>query len=609
MPLAPFTPVKVGRIFWAALGLVLVGLAAYCNSFHGPFINDDVLTINNETVGSKHGWLELLSAPSGAETTAGRPVVNLSLALNYDWGGLAVGSYHVTNLAIHLLAGLVLFGLVRRTLELPSMRPAFDGWALRLGFVTALLWTLHPLETNSVTYVVQRAESLMGLFYLLALYCFVRAEQSVRANRWRTLAVAACLLSTLSKEVAVTIPVVIFLYDRTFIAGTFAGAWRSRWPWHMAMACTWLPLACIVDALGSRGETAGYGIGVSGWQYAESQFRTITTYLQLAVWPHPLQHDYGTGLNYELPDVLPYAVVVLVVVAATVHCLWYRPKLGFLGAWILIILAPTSSVMPISSEPIAEHRMYLPLAGVIMLAVVGLWKCAGQKLLAVALAMALAFGLLTFLRNEDYRTELRIWTDIISKSPDNAREHNARGTVLANLGRLQEAEAEFYHSLKFNPGYAQAENNLGTLYGLLGQFDLAVLHYKLSLRDKPDVLMYISLSHILVAQQHYQEARQQLEAALRLAPNFPEAEFRLGNIYAVTGQPQKALAYYQRTLELEADNALAYNNEGTVLLQLGRRADAVRAFEAALRVNPNLTEARTALDSIQPTATPAIPSP
>ncbi|HZP59876.1 MAG TPA: hypothetical protein VFB27_06085, partial [Opitutaceae bacterium] len=155
--------------FAAGALLVLAGLATYLNSFAGPFIFDDELWITkNPSIRQLWPIGSVLWPPSGA-IYCGRPVLNLSLAVNYAWGGTGVGGYHAFNLAVHLVAGLALFGIVHRTLLL-SRNEIWRAQAARLAFFAALLWLVHPLQTESVTYVIQRAEALMGMFYLLTLY-------------------------------------------------------------------------------------------------------------------------------------------------------------------------------------------------------------------------------------------------------------------------------------------------------------------------------------------------------------------------------------------------------------------------------------------------------
>jgi len=177
-----------------AIGIIIfAGVATYHNCFVVPFLLDDVESIaQNPTI--RHLWpIWQALSPSATSMVGGRPVVNLSFAFNYAVGGLVPWGYHALNLAIHILAGLALFGVVRRTLLQPSLRERLGPSAARWALAAAVLWTVHPLQTEAVTYISQRCESLMGLFYLLTLYCFIRGADSQRSDRWFALSVMACL--------------------------------------------------------------------------------------------------------------------------------------------------------------------------------------------------------------------------------------------------------------------------------------------------------------------------------------------------------------------------------------------------------------------------------
>ncbi len=246
-PTVPFTEAFSGWAIVAAAGLiVLVTAAAFSSSFAGVFVFDDEFAItNNPTIRQLWPIWTTLCPPRHGETVTGRPLLNLSLAINYAISGYGVWSYHAVNLAIHILGALLLFGILRRTFLLPTMRDRWGAAALPLAFVVALLWAIHPLQTESVTYIVQRAESLVGMFYLLTLYCFIRgtsvAGSGVRGQglrkfsvfsfqfrrihpssfilppvAWYAGSVLACLLGMASKEVMISAPLVVLLYDRTF---------------------------------------------------------------------------------------------------------------------------------------------------------------------------------------------------------------------------------------------------------------------------------------------------------------------------------------------------------------------------------------------------------
>ena len=226
--------------FFSPLLILAAGVLAYANSFSCPFIFDD------KTVVTANPHIYYLWPPWRAVLVPTRFMADLSFALNYAIGGFNAADYHVANLIIHICAGLLLYGVVRRTLLLPRFEGHFRSASPWLALTVAVLWVAHPLQTESVTYVAQRIEALMGCFYLLAFYCFVRGVHSRRSRWWLDGALAACLLGMGTKEMMVTLPAVMFLYDATFVAPSWLAALRARWKFYVALALSlgFLPCCC-----------------------------------------------------------------------------------------------------------------------------------------------------------------------------------------------------------------------------------------------------------------------------------------------------------------------------------------------------------------------------
>jgi len=544
----------------AAALIALAILAAYNNCYRAPFVYDDQSAIL-ENASIRRLWPPgdaLLSAPAGT-TVAGRPVANLTLAVNYALCGTQVRGYHALNVLIHVLAALALFGVVRRTLEGPALAGRFGKDAAALALAAALLWSLHPLQTECVTYVVQRVESLMGLLYLLTLYCFIRSAGSRRPTGWQACAVAACALGMATKEVMATAPLVVLLYDRTFVAGSFREAWRRRRGLYLSLAATWLLLAGLAAGTGwSRGGSAGFNAGVSPGDYWLTQFEAIARYAGLAVWPRPLVFEYGPFRVHSVAGVLPFALCFAALAAATLAALRRRPALGFLGAWFLVILAP-SSVVPVATQSMAEHRMYLPLAAVAVAAAAAAYSCAGRRGLAALGLLALALGALTARRNETYASEMGLWADTVAKRPDNANARNNLGLALFRAGRTPEAIREYRAALGIQPAYPGVLNNLGNALDLSGSNQEAIGCY---------------------------------EAALRIVPGFAAAHYNLAKALDRTGRTAEAIGHFEEALRIEPGRADGHEGLGEALLRSGRTAEAVAQFEAALRISPGLARAR-----------------
>jgi len=284
------------QLLSAAL-ITVVALVSYARTYAVPWLLDDVSTVAHNT--SLQTWATALR-PAADSTVGGRPFANLTFAANHAWGGDDVLGYHILNLAIHLAAGLVFFGIVRRTLEqrvgvashFQSRAGLGPADAACVALASAVLWISHPILTVSVTYISQRTECLMGLCYLVTLYAFMRGSDRGAVRRWQALSVAACAAGMATKESMVTAPVLVLLYDRVFVAPSFAVIARQRACYYAGLAATWVLLgALMMSDLHLR--RVGFGLGVSWWNYALTECSAILLYLRLSVWPSPLVFDYG----------------------------------------------------------------------------------------------------------------------------------------------------------------------------------------------------------------------------------------------------------------------------------------------------------------------------
>jgi tetratricopeptide (TPR) repeat protein len=613
--------------FLAAGVIVLATLAVYANSFRGVFVFDDEPAIvNNPTI--RHLWpvARLLSPPRHGETVSGRPLLNLTFALNYSLGGTNVWGYHVVNLAIHILAALTLFGILRRTFLMPVLRDHFGSSATLLALAIALLWALHPLQVESVTYIVQRAESLCGLFYLLVLYCVIRgktAEQKAshfdsrlssqeRSGMrgtclWYTAAVVACLLGVATKEVIVTAPIAVLLYDRTFLAGSFGQALRQRWGLYLGLAATWLLLAYLVLSTGLLGKSTGYGApeAIGAWDYLRSQPSVILHYLRLSLWPYPICFDYGRTAVVGSPgSSLSAALVVGMLIAATGWGLVRGKAWAMPGAWMFLILAPTS-LLPLPDLAF-EHRMYLPLAGVGAIVLLGVFRL-GQRLLQrgvivraalhfvfgfILIVMCIALGVLSARCNSAYRSQLLLWEDAVAKAPRSDRAHNNLAIVLAQQGRLAEAADHCHKALEIRPDDWEGYNNLGNILFQQGHSDEAIADYKKALEIKPTAAeVYNNLGYVLMKLGRLAEAVRNCQRALEIQDDYVDAHNNLGDALEQMGMPADAIVHYQKALELSPDNVHVYINLGNLRFRQGNLSDAIAYYRKVLEINPQYTDA------------------
>jgi tetratricopeptide (TPR) repeat protein len=622
-------------VLLAIVVLLTAGFAAYHNSFSAPFLFDDAPAIaDNPTIRTLWPPWAALAPPATGAGVNSRPVINLSFAINYAMGGLDVRVYHATNLAIHLCAALILFGIIQRTLRRPVLRSRYGGHAQSIALVIALLWVVHPLLSESVIFVEQRTESLMGLIYLLTLYSAIRAMEATQPLRWQILAFVSCLAGMASKEVMVTAPFMVLLYDRTFVAGTFRTAWdRRRWS-YLSLAATWLLLGWLVLGHGAadRGGTCGFASDVTWWKYLCTQAEAIILYLKLSVWPNPLVVDYGTYVAHNPAVIVPSFFFLAILGVATAVALWRRPVLGFLGVWFFAILAPSSSVLPLVTQTIAEHRMYLPLAAAIALGVVGLHGLFDRSWLAVAAVVAVAFCALTIRRNEDYRSVLSIWADTAAKRPDNARAQfglggallragraadaipcyeralrlnpyfpdYAEGSALLQAGQATEAGSRYARALRLDPYLADVCSDLGNALGEAGRGPEAIQSYEQALRLNPNHAdAHNNLGAVLYSLGRMPEAIEHFERALASRPEYPEAEYNLGLALLDTGRPDEAAAVFRKAVRRNPDLVAGWCSLGRALEKSGHAAEALASFEEALRRAPDSVEAREGLSRVR----------
>jgi tetratricopeptide (TPR) repeat protein len=521
----------------AAWILVVAIVLAYSNSFQVAFVFDDHPSIlENVRI---QNFLTIRSAmfpdECRGDTLEGRPLLALSIATNFALSGSKTWSYHAVNLIIHLGATLTLFGLVRRTLLLPRFRGNYATRANWLALAVATVWGLHPLQTESVTYIIQRAESLVSLFYLLTIYCIARGNLAQQRLRWFLLGIVCCAAGMASKEVMITAPVMALFYERVFVFRSWRELAQRRWRFYLALMATWGILAACILPLGGRGGTAGLGHGVTSWNYLVTQARAIVTYLRLAIIPSNLVLDYGKQLVTDLSEVMPQAFLIVMLLVATVWALSRWSPLGYLGAWFFAVLSPTSSIIPIITQTIAEHRVYLALAGpvtlVVMLADVA-WQRFKDRLprpyhtsafvrhgpLALLLGVATVLGYCTWLRNLDYRTQVSIWHDTVDKQPNNSRAQLNLAMALADAGDDDSAVEIINQIIAMEPRNAGAYYQRGRLLLDRNQLDAAYADLSRSIEIKPLAGALQNRGLVHCRRGEFELAIQDLDQAVALEP-------------------------------------------------------------------------------------------
>lgn len=629
------------------LALTLATCVAFSSAIRAPFVFDDHPSIRlNASVQQLTPITSVLRPPPNT-SVSGRPVVNVSLALNYalnhamgvdDNGPATTISFHVVNIFIHVLSGLLLFGLMRITLQQwHGARIATEStW---IAGATALLWLLHPIQSEAVDYVIQRTELIVSACYLATLYAAARAWNSTRPRWWLVASLIACVLGMGSKEVMISAPFMVLLYDRAFRVNS----WRSllapgarRTFYVLLMLSAGIVLFTVFNR--ARHTTVGFNLGITWYEYLYTQAWAVTHYLRLIAWPNALNFDYGE-LAIRGWRGVPGMLLLSSAGIATLYA-WSKPKwmwLGFLGAWFFMLLAPSSSVVPIKTEVAAERRIYLASAAVFVLVVVAafqfrsrfLWWARAERATLVAVALLLAVA--TYMRGHTYLNTESLYRDVMAKAPDNPRGYAGVGMLLLVQGpeRFAEAQTLLERAVALDSTYVGGWQALGLVAVMREQWGPAKVAYDHALRlqpNNPDAKR--GMAHVLIGVGNLDSARTLVDA---IPTPDREVLWRLGEGLVERGnggdalpylesaardglspldmalmslalaqakRPEDAMAAARAATSVAGDSTRVLALVGRAMIVANRPAEARQYLRRRVELTPNDEEARRALDSL-----------
>ena len=595
-----------------SVGVLVLGVAVclvYYPATRGPFVFDDSGTIVNN-LSIRQLWPLAGSGKSGgplnppkATPVDGRPLVNLSLAVNYYFGRLDPFGYRVVHIVVHLLSAILLWAIVAKTLRLDYFQGQFDRFAGALSFAAALVWAMHPVNTESVVYVTQRTELMMGMFYLATLYCSLRywtaAHTAARATSL-TLATLACLSGMLCKEMMVSAPVMVLLFERTFVTKSLRRALSRSWPLYVGLALTWVHVLALYYH-GTRTPGAGFGQGVAAQVWWFTQTKVLFLYLKLAVWPWPLVIHYEIPYLKTATEAWPWLLATGLVAMGTLVLLWRRSALGFVAIWFFAVLSPTL-VVPLVGETLAERRMYVPLAAIVPLFIVGgyvllrrAWRSVGRRegfesirswpvaVFSVGIvALAIGFGYVSSRRLVAYRDEIALWQDALVHQPHDPLIQFNLGTLLAEAGRLPDAIRHFKETVRLDPDSDRAHYNLARAFEETARPQEAIKHYLATLRLRTDdASSHYNLARLLEDTGQPLQATEHYRQAIAANPDFSAAHTNLAILLLTSGQTQEAIQHFETALRTQEDLD-NYMNLVTIYSQLNRASEAIPLAEKAL---------------------------
>ena len=593
---------------WIVLALVVATTLAYVPALRAPFVVDD-----NWAIEPAGHWQAAEGMP-----TAGRPMALATLAANYavnralgvdqrpDPHGPNKGvSYRLFNLFVHLFAGALLFAVLRRGMREGAIPDEWRAIADPVAGIVTALWLLHPIQSEVINYIVQRTEAQASLCYLAVLYASQRAWPGALWSRvrWYAVAVIACVLGMLSKEIVISAPLAVMLYDRAFRLPS----WRALlWPGNgrgFLYVALWIsclvPLALVART--GRGEPPDLHLLVPWYAYLYTQCWAIAHYLRLVVWPNALSADYGFRAIHGARGV-PGLLLLSVLGAATLAA-WARVQrwgwFAFLASMFFMLLAPSSSVVPVALEIAAERRIYLALAPVLVVAVVGVewirrrvapqvsrrWLWGGGAGVAGALAVA------TAMRSRTYTSPEALWRSAAQAVPENSRALGFLGVALFNSRppKVAAAESAFVMAFAHDSSCQGGCREYATLLASEGKFSEAVPLLERQVvqygsRAMNDVLLNQQLALDLMRLNDYKDAVPDLERLVQLDPNVPHF-VALGVACLSAGRREEAVATFRHIAALDSGNAH--------LQQLSARLQDDARYPEAL---PNLQEFAFAME-------------
>ncbi|MCX5718020.1 MAG: tetratricopeptide repeat protein [Nitrospirae bacterium] len=578
-------------ILLGLIGIVLLGVVLYSNVLRDPFVFDDHSSIKeNDSIRS--------FAESFKNISSNRYLVLLSFAVNYAAGGLKPFGYHLINNLIHVINALLVYYLVILTFRTPYFTSRLTSHASRhffIAFSAAFIFVSHPIQTQAVTYIAQRATSMATMFYLLSLIMYIKFRLQVSGNMeqnktlnlkskprnlksvfWYLGSVICAIFAMKTKEIAFTLPLVIALYEFSFFNNTLNAECRTpnlrRFLFLLPILLTLLiipfsmvnfkaPVEAITQDINIQSRET---VNIARTDYLLTQFRVIVTYLRLLIMPVNQSLDYSYSVYHSFFDLQVFlSFLFLLSIFGLAAYLFYKSRrthyalrlTAFGIFWFFITLSVESSFIPIR-DVIVEHRLYLPSIGFFIAAVLSVDYLFSNMRLKTALmaAIVLALSVGAYNRNTIWEDPQTLWEDVIAKAPNNARAYNNLGVELKNKGEFEKAIEQFEKSLKADKNYTSVYFNLGDVQCRLGNYEDAVVYLKKALTLKLNQQLHLDVLN------------------------------KLGRTYSATGQNENAIDAFKEAIKVYPLAVAPYNNLGVQYIKTGRFDLAIKTLEEALKI-------------------------
>ncbi len=596
----------------------------YYPSLHYDFQFDDIVNIQ-KFYNIRHNtlWSLFLIGP--------RWISYWLNSINYKIGKFNPFGYRLMNVSFHTLTGILLYFFIITLLSRLKKNSFFSQYRFAIALCTAGLFLIHPVQTQTVSYVIQgQLEGLATLCMILiclTFLAFTSARSVIIKSGLLIIFLFLGFVSAGTKEIAIVSPFLTLLIDWFFVAqGNWNDLKKRIWIHSFLMIVVWgmylyfLKPSFFKNALGLQMQ-AFNNIGnvlteqrsdpITPLHFFISQFKVVLHYLFMFVWPFSISVEYDWKLvhSFFAPDCILPLMILLIGAWYITRLLYRNPTsiIGFAVLWFFIAIAPRSSIIP-SSELLADYKTYLGSIGILFLIAAGLVKgiqLAFEYLQTIhirlpqthahLIGLTLLFiplGFLTYQRNKVWSSAEKFWTNIIKNAPLKARAYNNLGVALSEQGRMQESVPLYKKAISMDRYYPDPWNNLAVAYSTLNKLDLAIDTMKQALnihRNYPEG--YNNLASFLITKKDYETAEKMLQIALQLRPYYGKAFFNLGKLYMEQGKHDQALnAFRSACMKADLDNVAGFTVLATMAMAMQKYPDAIYGYQKLLEFEPNSYE-------------------
>lgn len=627
----PFITNQPSRIF-IILIICLLGFIVYSHTFYYPFHFDD-----EPSIPANFSIRDISNLKAIWNFCPTRFITYLSFSLNYHFHKLNVFGYHLVNLLIHLISASLVYWFVSLSFSTPILKKErISQYSRFIAFFCGLIFVSHPLQTQAVTYIVQRTTSLAALFYIAALSLYVKAmlvkPKTLTGKAYYAFSLLIAILGMFTKEIVFTLPFMILLYEFCFFRADKRLNWRYILPFFIVLIIMllWIYFGRLIDFQ----EIERVAKPPSVISYLLTQFRVLATYLRLLFLPirQNLLYDYPLSQSlWELPTLAGLGLLISIFVAGIK--LFPKHRLAsFAIFWFFLSLSIESSLIPIR-DVIFEHRLYLPMLGFSLFLASGLFTILENKsrkilILALSLSIITTYSVLTYKRNLVWRDELTLWNDVVGKfspatealmnSLDNHSDTSEygksvfnehimetlkinqnflaaylnRGRAYVDKGEYDKALFDLSKVLKIDPTYENAYYHLGRAYVEKGEYDRAISEFNKLQSIHPHYANVYSLrGNAYRAKKEYAKAVSDYNQALKIRADFIEVYLDRGITYRLQGEIDKAISDYNYILQLDPAYVMAYNNRGYAYFLKKEYGQAILDYNQAIKINPEYAQA------------------